>query len=643
MRNFLIYGVILIALVLAIGSYFQPDAGSREISLSEVIEQAKNGEIKSIEVEENLLLIQIKGDTGLVRSRKESSSSIEEILRDNQILIGTSDNAVEVKIKGPGGFGSFFGIIINFLPLLIFGGILLFMMKQAQGTNSQAMSFGKSKARMQSGEKPTIKFEDVAGQDEAKAELEEVVDFLKHPQKFVALGAKIPRGVLLIGSPGTGKTLLAKAVSGEAEVPFFSISGSEFVEMFVGVGASRVRDLFDKAKKNAPAIVFVDEIDAVGRQRGAGLGGSHDEREQTLNQILVEMDGFESTTNIIVIAATNRPDVLDPALIRPGRFDRQVTLDLPDLKGRKAVLDVHAKGKPFEKIVSLETVARQTPGFSGADLANLLNEAAILTARRKKKKISMDELNESVDRLIAGPEKKSRMMTVDEKKIIAYHEAGHTIVGHYLEDADPVFKVTIVPRGMAGGYTRSLPKDDRTLRDQAYYKATMAQALGGYVSEKIIFGIPTTGAHDDISKVTQIAKEMVTQWGMSEKLGTRTFGKRESMIFLGKNISEQRDYSERTASEIDEEIKILVDEAKAKCESVIVHNKEKLILLAETLIEVETIESDKLIELLDKNTTQEEINKNLNDLDEKNKSINSDKNQEKKTEIKLNPSGPTID
>jgi cell division protease FtsH len=309
MRNFLIYGVILIALVLAIGSYFQPDAGSREISLSEVIEQAKNGEIKSIEVEENLLLIQIKGDTGLVRSRKESSSSIEEILRDNQILIGTSDNAVEVKIKGPGGFGSFFGIIINFLPLLIFGGILLFMMKQAQGTNSQAMSFGKSKARMQSGEKPTIKFEDVAGQDEAKTELEEVVDFLKHPQKFVALGAKIPRGVLLIGSPGTGKTLLAKAVSGEAEVPFFSISGSEFVEMFVGVGASRVRDLFDKAKKNAPAIVFVDEIDAVGRQRGAGLGGSHDEREQTLNQILVEMDGFESTTNIIVIAATNRPDV----------------------------------------------------------------------------------------------------------------------------------------------------------------------------------------------------------------------------------------------------------------------------------------------------------------------------------------------
>ena len=643
MRNFLIYGVILIALVLAIGSYFQPDAGSREISLSEVIEQAKNGEVKSIEVEENLLLIQIKGDTGLVRSRKESSSSIEEILRDNQIPIGTSANAVEVKIKGPGGFGSFFGIIINFLPLLIFGGILLFMMKQAQGTNSQAMSFGKSKARMQSGEKPTIKFEDVAGQDEAKNELEEVVDFLKHPQKFVALGAKIPRGVLLIGSPGTGKTLLAKAVSGEAEVPFFSISGSEFVEMFVGVGASRVRDLFDKAKKNAPAIVFVDEIDAVGRQRGAGLGGSHDEREQTLNQILVEMDGFESTTNIIVIAATNRPDVLDPALIRPGRFDRQVTLDLPDLKGRKAVLDVHAKGKPFEKIVSLETVARQTPGFSGADLANLLNEAAILTARRKKKKISMDELNESVDRLIAGPEKKSRMMTVDEKKIIAYHEAGHTIVGHYLEDADPVFKVTIVPRGMAGGYTRSLPKDDRTLRDQAYYKATMAQALGGYVSEKIIFGIPTTGAHDDISKVTQIAKEMVTQWGMSEKLGTRTFGKRESMIFLGKNISEQRDYSERTASEIDEEIKILVDEAKAKCESVILHNKEKLILLAETLIEVETIESDKLIELLDKNKTEEKINKNLNDLEEKNKSINSDNNQEKKTEIKFNPSGPTID
>ncbi|MDG1990300.1 MAG: ATP-dependent zinc metalloprotease FtsH [Dehalococcoidia bacterium] len=642
MRNFLIYGIILVAIILSIGAIFQPDSGSREISLSEVIEKAKAGEVQSIQVEDNILLVKINGETGVVRSRKESSSSVEEILRDNQIAVGTSANAVEVIVKGPSSFGSFFGLMINFLPLLIFGGILLFMMRQAQGSNSQAMSFGKSKAKMVS-EKPTVKFNDVAGQDEAKVELEEVVDFLKHPQKFVAIGAKIPRGVLLIGSPGTGKTLLAKAVSGEAEVPFFSISGSEFVEMFVGVGASRVRDLFDQAKRNAPAIVFVDEIDAVGRQRGAGLGGSHDEREQTLNQILVEMDGFDSTANVIVIAATNRPDVLDPALLRPGRFDRQVTLDLPDLTGRKAVLEVHAKGKPFEKEVSLDTVAKQTPGFSGADLANLLNEAAILTARRTKKKISMDELNESVDRLIAGPEKKSRVMTDEEKKVVAYHEAGHAVVGHFQKDADPVFKVTIVPRGMAGGYTRSLPKDDRRLHDKAYYQAMMAQALGGYVSEQVFFGIPTTGSHDDIGKVTQIAKEMVTKWGMSEKLGTRTFGKRESMVFLGRDIAEQRDYSEKTAEEIDEEVRLLVDEAKERCEKVILKNKDKLILLAEKLIEVETIESESLTELLGEISTNIEETTDSKDLVDNEIVDNNDLKDKPQGKIELNPSGPTID
>ncbi len=642
MRNFLIYGIILVAIILSIGAVFQPDSGSREISLSEVIEKAKSGEVQSIQVEDNILLVKINGETGVVRSRKESSSSVEEILRDNQITVGTSANAVEVIVKGPSSFGSFFGLMINFLPLLIFGGILLFMMRQAQGSNSQAMSFGKSKAKMVS-EKPTVKFDDVAGQDEAKEELVEIVDFLKHPQKFVAIGAKIPRGVLLIGAPGTGKTLLAKAVSGEAEVPFFSISGSEFVEMFVGVGASRVRDLFDQAKRNAPAIVFIDEIDAVGRQRGAGLGGSHDEREQTLNQILVEMDGFDSTANVIVIAATNRPDVLDPALLRPGRFDRQVTLDLPDLIGRKAVLEVHAKGKPFEKEVSLDTVAKQTPGFTGADLANLLNEAAILTARRTKKKISMDELNESVDRLIAGPEKKSRIMSDEEKKVIAYHEAGHAVVGHFQEDADPVFKVTIVPRGMAGGYTRSLPKDDRRLHDKAYYQAMMAQALGGYVSEQVFFGIPTTGAHDDISKVTQIAKEMVTKWGMSEKLGTRTFGKRESMVFLGRDIAEQRDYSEKTAEEIDEEVRLLVDEAKTKSEKVILENKEKLILLAEKLIEVETIEADGLTELLGETDTKIEEKTDSQNLANNEIIDNSDSKDKTQGKIELNPSGPTID
>jgi len=451
---------------------------------------------------------------------------------------------------------------------------------------------------MFTGQKPTVTFIDVAGQEEAKQELSEVVEFLKYPEKFAALGARIPHGVLLVGPPGTGKTMLARAVSGEAGVPFFHISGSEFVEMFVGVGASRVRDLFDQAKRNAPAIVFVDEIDAVGRQRGAGLGGSHDEREQTLNQILVEMDGFDSNSNVIVIAATNRPDVLDPALLRPGRFDRQVTLDLPDVKGRRAVLDVHIKGKPLDGSISLDTIARQTPGFSGADLANLVNEAAILAARRNKKRITMDEMNEAVDRVIAGPERKSRVITPEEKRVIAYHEAGHSVVGHFIPEADPPFKVTIVARGMAGGFTRSIPTDDRRLHDRPYFEAMMAQALGGKVAEEMIFGEPTTGAHDDIGKVTHIAREMVTQWGMSERMGPRTFGRRESMVFLGRDIAEQRDYSERTAEEIDEEVRRIIDEAHLRCRTVMEQHKDKLVELAERLIEVETVEGDDLRRLL---------------------------------------------
>ena len=598
MRNSFIYLLILVAVVLVVVMFFRPASGSREVPLSTVIAQAQAGNVQSIEVSGDNLLVQLRSDQEPVRSRKESSSSVEEILRDNNVAMGSGEDAIEIVVKGPSQFGNIFGLLFNFLPLIIFGAILIFMMRQAQGSNAQAMSFGRSRARMFTGQKPTVTFLDVAGQEEPKQELAEIVEFLKYPEKFAALGARIPHGVLLVGPPGTGKTLLARAVSGEAGVPFFSISGSEFVEMFVGVGASRVRDLFEQAKRNAPAIVFVDEIDAVGRQRGAGLGGSHDEREQTLNQILVEMDGFDSNSNVIVIAATNRPDVLDPALLRPGRFDRHVTLDLPDVRGRRAVLDVHAKGKPLEPDVKLDVIAKQTPGFSGADLANLVNEAAILAARRNRKRISDAELNESVDRVIAGPERKSRVITPIEKKIIAYHEAGHAVAGHFLPKADPVFKVTIVSRGMAGGFTRSIPADDRRLQDRSYYEAMMAQALGGHVAEEMTFGEPTTGAHNDIGKVTHIARDMVTQWGMSPRLGPRTFGRRESMVFLGRDIAEQRDYSERTAEEIDEEVRRVIDEAHVRARAVLEEHRDKLDELANRLVEVETLEGDDLMRLL---------------------------------------------
>jgi cell division protease FtsH len=499
----------------------------------------------------------------------------------------------QLKAEDANDSGAWLGILISaLLPVLLIGAFLYFMFRQAQGTNNQAMSFGKSRARMFLGNKTVVTFSDVAGVDEAKMELQEVVEFLKYPEKFNSLGARIPRGVLLVGPPGTGKTLLARAVAGEAGVPFFSISGSEFVEMFVGVGASRVRDLFDQAKRNSPCIVFVDEIDAVGRQRGAGLGGSHDEREQTLNQILVEMDGFDTNTNVIVVAATNRPDVLDPALLRPGRFDRQVILDRPDMKGRLEILKVHIKGKPLDKAIDLPSIAKQSPGFSGADLANLVNEAAILAARRNKKVITTSEFSEALERVVAGPERKSRVISDAEKAIIAYHEGGHALVQRILPKCDPVAKVSIISRGMALGYTMGLPTEDRYLQSKAEFEDKIAGMLGGNASERLIFGDTTTGSSNDIEKATNLARRMVTEFGMSERLGPLAFGKRDELVFLGREIGEQRNYSDDVARQIDEEVRAIIDRAYSRAMDVLTTHKDRLIQLAERLVAEETIEHD---------------------------------------------------
>jgi cell division protease FtsH len=498
---------------------------------------------------------------------------------------------LEYEIK-PGGI-NWGNIVIGFLPLLLFGGLLFFIFFRARGVNNQALNFGRSRARLAPADKPTVTFEDVAGVDEAKQELHEVVEFLKSREKFQVLGARIPRGVLLIGPPGTGKTLLARAIAGEAEVPFFSISGSEFVEMFVGVGASRVRDLFDQAKRQTPCIIFVDEIDAVGRQRGTGLGGSHDEREQTLNQILTEMDGFDTDTSVVVLAATNRPDILDPALLRPGRFDRRVVLDRPDIAGRAAILKVHCKDKVVDEGVDLDMVAKQTVGFSGADLANLVNEAAILAARRGKKSVEMLELEESIDKVLLGPERKSHRVSTKEKEVTAYHEAGHALVAHMLPGIEPVRKVSIIPRGMAGGYTKMLT-EDREYAMRSYIKETLAMAMGGRAAEELIFGEITTGAQSDIKQATNLARRMVTEYGMSEKLGPRTFGDKQEMVFLGREISEHRDYSERTANAIDGEVDSIIKEAHEKAKVLLVENKPKLVELAQKLIAEETLEGEVL-------------------------------------------------
>ncbi len=520
----------------------------------------------------------------------KSTSTLVEQLKELGVTtdqLSPAKIAVEVKPPSPWlGIATALGYV---LPFLILGGVFWFVFRQAQGSNNAAMSFGKSRARMFTGDQPTVTFEDVAGVDESKEELEEVVEFLKEPEKFISLGARIPKGVLLVGPPGTGKTLLAKAVSGEAGVPFFSISGSEFVEMFVGVGASRVRDLFDQAKRHSPCIVFVDEIDAVGRQRGAGLGGSHDEREQTLNQLLVEMDGFDTDTNIIIMAATNRPDILDPALMRPGRFDRRVVLDRPDMRGREAILKVHVKGKPLSPTTDLTVLARSTPGFVGADLENLVNEAAILAARRNKKVIEQPELEEAIERVIAGPERRSRLISEEEKRIVAYHEAGHAVLAHVLPNTDPVHKVTIVARGMAGGYTIALPQEDRTLVSRSKMLDDMVFTLGGRAAEEIVFNDITSGASNDLERVTHMARSMVMRLGMSTEMGPMVYGQKEELIFLGREISEQRDYSEAVAELIDQEVRRLVANAYDSARKLLNEYRDKLDLIALKLLEVETL------------------------------------------------------
>ncbi|HEY44303.1 MAG TPA: ATP-dependent metallopeptidase FtsH/Yme1/Tma family protein [Anaerolineae bacterium] len=588
--------MILILIVAVLVLQFRNGASQPErLAFNEVAEKIMSGEITRIIVNDNELEV-IFSETGNVAtafSRKEPTKTFVEQLLDLGVTPeALSTDRIKLEIREPSDWNTIISLVTYILPALLVVGLIWLMLRQAQGSNNQALSFGKSRARMFTGDQPTVTFDDVAGVEEAKEELQEVVEFLKEPEKFITLGARIPKGVLLIGAPGTGKTLMAKAVSGEAAVPFFSISGSEFVEMFVGVGASRVRDLFDQAKRHSPCIVFVDEIDAVGRQRGAGLGGSHDEREQTLNQMLVEMDGFDTDTNVIIMAATNRPDILDPALLRPGRFDRRVILDKPDMRGREAILKVHVKGKPLEPEVSLDTVAKATPGFVGADLENLVNEAAILAARRNKRTIGQTEFEESIERVIAGPERKSRIISEEEKHIVAYHEAGHAVVGHVIPEADPVHKVSIIARGMMGGFTLALPEEDRTLVSRNKMKADMAFMLGGRAAEELVFNDITSGASNDLERVTKVARSMVTRMGMSDTLGPMVYGQKEELIFLGREISEQRDYSESVAEKIDIEVRDLVQEAYEKAKKILDKYRAQLDAVAERLIEVETIDRD---------------------------------------------------
>jgi len=590
-------GIIYVLLFVALAAFLFTSISRNNQSTSEVIEvnqnelaeAVSNGRVESITVQDDdLKIAYVNDDVTVGEGRLESGIGLVETLERMGVSPDEIQN-VTINFVAPSRWANWGAILGIILPMLLIGGFFFFIMRQAQGAGGQAFSFGKSKAKMLTSDKPTITFDDVAGAEESKEELAEVVEFLQEPEKFASLGARIPKGVLMVGPPGTGKTLMAKAVAGEAGTPFFSISGSEFVEMFVGVGASRVRDLFTQAKTNSPCIIFIDEIDAVGRHRGAGLGGSHDEREQTLNQILVEMDGFDTDTGVIIIAATNRPDILDPALLRPGRFDRRVVMDRPDVKGREAIFGVHVRGKPLADDVDLQQLARLTPGFVGADIENVINEGAILAARRNKRSIGMSELQEAIERVRMGPERRSRLMTPEEKEIISYHEAGHALVSYYMANTDPVQKVTIVPRGMAGGYVMPLPDED-AIDSRSRFRDMLAFFLGGRSAEEVVFGKVTTGASNDLEQVTRLARAMVTSLGMSEKLGPLTFGQRDELVFLGREINEQRNYSDEIAYEIDMEVRRLVTEAHERALKVLTEHRDKLEFLAQRLLEIETID-----------------------------------------------------
>lgn len=596
-RTIVLYGLVVMALVLLGQRFLNPAAESGEIDLNVFEQLVENGSVAEVTILPSSNAVEGALAPGVTvpdvptEFRVLYTPDYEGTL--TELLLG-NDVKVIIDPEPPG----FWALIVGFLPWLLIFGFMIFVIMQMQSGGSRIMQFGKAKAKQVTKDQPKVTFEDVAGLKEAIEELGEIKDFLESPQKFRAMGAKIPKGVLLYGPPGTGKTLLARAVAGEAGVPFFSISGSDFVEMFVGVGASRVRDLFEKAKSSAPAIIFIDEIDAVGRHRGAGLGGGHDEREQTLNQLLVELDGFDVASGVIVIAATNRPDILDPALLRPGRFDRQVVVDRPDLKGRRAILDVHAKGKPVSEDVDMEAIARQTPGFTGADLANLINEAALLAARRDKELVEPSELEEAIDRVIAGPERKSRVMSDHEKKVTAYHEGGHALVGFALPNADPIHKVTIIPRGRAGGYTLALPTEDRNYMRRSELTDQLAMLMGGRAAEELIFVDPTTGASNDIEKATEQARRMVMEYGMSDELGPMKYGKNHAEVFLGRDYSSQQDYSNDVAAAIDDEVRALLGQAHEEARRILTTHLEALHRLADRLIEVETLAADEITEIL---------------------------------------------
>ncbi len=598
-KNLIIASIIFLVIAGIFSLTLGEDRNLKPAPLSKVAEQITASQVEKIEIADNKLLVTLK-DGSKELATKEPESSLTESLTN----LGVSSEAIKklnIEVKGPSGGTVFFSAILPFLiPFLLIAGFIYFLMRQVAGANNRALSFGQSQARLsdQGNLKQKVTFNDVAGAQEAKEELKEIIEFLRYPQKFLNIGARIPKGVLLLGPPGCGKTLLARAVAGEANVPFFHMSGSEFVEMFVGVGAARTRDLFRRAKKNAPCIVFIDEIDAVGRQRGAGLGGSHDEREQTLNQILVEMDGFDTDTSVIILAATNRPDVLDPALLRPGRFDRQVVIDAPDIKDREAILGVHVRNKPLGKNVNLRQTAERTPGFSGADLSNLVNEAAILAARRNKKQIDQQEFTEAIEKVMLGPERKSHILSTKEKEIAAYHEAGHALVTTVLPDADPVHKVSVISRGRAAGYTLKLPVEDKHLQTKKEFLAELAAAMGGYASEKLVFGQLTTGASNDLQAATNLARKLVMVYGMSEKLGPITFGDRRELIFLGKEIGEQRNYSEKVAQRIDEEISQFLDEAYKTAAGICKKYRSKLDEIAQRLVKQETIEQEEFQKLV---------------------------------------------